>query len=71
MFDINSFKKKCKLWIEKNPSGEKKDFLNFCKSALPQKQNQNYSWLTEEASMWFESMKSRKKTLHYLEQEEN
>ena len=71
MFDINSFKKKCKLWIEKNPSGDKKAFLSFCKSAIPITESKEYSWLKEEASMWFDSLKSQKKTIQYLEQKES
>lgn len=61
MFDINSFKQNIKVWIKKNPEANKVKFLDYCEELIPINEYAQYSWLLEQATMWFDNIDTNKK----------
>lgn len=60
MFDINSFKRRIQVWTEQNPEGSKNAFLDYCEELIPSNEYSQYSWLLEQAAMWFEHKNKNK-----------
>ena len=55
MFDINTFKKSIQVWSDKNPEANKVAFLSYCEEQIPANEYNEYSWLLDQAAMWFEN----------------
>lgn len=63
MFDTNHFKEKIKAWTQENPDASKDEFLNYCEELIPVGKYKQFSWLLEQASMWFENIRRNAKNL--------
>lgn len=62
MFDINTFKRSIQAWTEKHPDAKKEHFLSYCEELIPMKQYSKYSWLIDQATMWFENQSRNRKS---------
>lgn len=54
MFDTNNFKRSVKEWVRNNPDGPKDDLIDYCEGLIPPNLFNNYQWLIDQTSGWYD-----------------
>ncbi|MDB2447017.1 hypothetical protein N9W79_00160 [bacterium] len=62
MFDINSFKKSVRAWMNNNPEGTVNDLLDYCEDMIPPGVYASHKWLVDQTVAWYRHVQAHRET---------